>query len=112
MKALVNFGQGIYGDTGADLTPTMKEEDGTVIDVTNASSITMRWRGPAGQSGTISGSVVSPGTNGIVKFEDPFNVLDPGTAPSVAIDFIVTMVIATETFKSRAIGRYEILRWP
>jgi len=112
VNALANFGQFIYGDTGADLIARMKKEDSTIVDVTSATSILLTWRAPDGTTGTISGSVVVPGSGGMLKFEDPAAVLNPGANPSVAIDFIVSYIISAETFKSRQIGRYEIVRFP
>ena len=108
-----SFGDFVYGDAGHDLIVRIKNSDGTVRDVTSATVITLSWRCSDGSSGTVTtGTIVSPGSSGKFRFENPASLANPGTAPYVVIEFIVLWTESAEVYKTRDLGRFRILRFP
>lgn len=106
------FGRFVYGDQGSDLVVRLKHDDGTAHDVSSATDPTLVWRTSDNLTGSVTGTVVAPGTNGQFRFENPGVVVDPGTRLEIPVEFIVTWAEGVETFKSRDIGRYLIVRFP
>lgn len=59
------------GDSQPVLQATLQDDDGTVVDLTNVSSVAFRLRERSGTTLVVNGTadVVGPATGGVVKYE-------------------------------------------
>ena len=105
----------VYGDTGTDVVISLKDKDGTAVDVTGASSIYLKMV-PVGGGTTVSvtGAIYGTATNGQFSFEDVANsVAQPSvTRPRTIYECRVTWVKSAETYWSAQAFRIPVVRFP
>ena len=89
------------GDTGTVLTKTVKNSAGAVVDVSASTTIELVVRHPDGTETTITGSFVTNGTNGQIRFT---TVAGTWSKPGEWFEQ-VRLVTATEEWRCKAESR-------
>jgi hypothetical protein len=87
-------------DVGTVFKATIKDEDGTVLDVSGASSIKMVFHPPDGQNFAVDASFFTNGQDGIVKYTTIANDIDqPGIWEVQGFTYIGTSVFHSDIHK-------------
>jgi hypothetical protein len=57
-----------YNDIGTPFRPTIKDQDGSVVDVSGATTLTIRFERPDGTTFDKDASLNGDGTDGVLKY--------------------------------------------
>jgi hypothetical protein len=89
-----NLGSIPLGTVGAYIELTIKDQDGTVVDVSGAASKTIRFEKPDGSRVDKTASFTTDGTDGKIRYATQSGVLDT----SGAWEVMGLVVIGTDSY--------------